>query len=245
MSLWNINDVPKLNAGTRLPFIASFSCLYGYFINMASDYPALAERHLLQQARGSIGGLGPSGKHVGGALVTMNQGLTKILFQDRIATMGDAVDAARLYYWKNTESYLDVIDTSVLFGDPALKLRLPVLPPVAPDVGIAYGVSGGVDLGWPHLEPDATYQVWRGAGPYFDPDVEGEGVQVGTVDAETAGYAPDDPAGFTDDGAAGGVQVVGDADHGFFWVVRGANWRGASPNSNRVGEFDFALVPGQ
>ena len=84
-----------------------------------------------------------------------------------------------------------------------------------------------------------SYQVWRGTSPYFT-----EGVQVGAVDALAGGYAVGDPVGFTDDGTVGPVQVVGDAANNYFWVVRGANWRGASGDSNRAGEFDFALVRG-
>ncbi len=244
--IWNHRDVPTLAPNSTLPFVAAYSCWEGYFHNIDLNYYALAERHLLQAGAGSIGGLSPSGLHLGEALRVLDQGLTKSFFQDRIAATGDAVDAARSYYYANTSSvWHDVIDTSILFGDPALKLRLPVPLPVAPDVDITHSTSEGVDLSWPHLEPDATYQVWRGASPYFDPDVEGEGVQVGTVDAKVAGYAPADPAGFNDDGAVGIVQVVGDADNNYFWVVRGANWRGVSDNSNRVGEFDFALVRGQ
>ncbi len=35
------------------------------------------------------------------------------------------MDAAKLYYFGHSGSFQDVIDTSILFGDPALKLRLP------------------------------------------------------------------------------------------------------------------------
>lgn len=243
-SLWNILDVPTLAPNSTLPFVAAYSCWEGYFHNIGSNYPALAERHLLQAGAGSIGGLSPSGLHLGEALRVLDQGLTKSFFQDRIAATGDAVDAARSYYYANTDSsWHDVIDTSILFGDPALKLRLPVPPPVAPDVDIAHSASEGVDLSWPHLEPDATYEIWRGASPYFDP--EDAGIQVGTVDAQAAGVSAGDEVHFDDDGAVGPVQVVGNVDNNYYWVVRGANWRGVSPDSNRVGEFDFALVRGQ
>jgi len=61
------------------------------------------------------------------------------------------------------------------------------------------------------------------------------------------GAAHDQELVYLDDGATPlpAVEVIGDVAHQYFWVVRGANDNGVSDNSNRVGEFDFALVPGQ
>ncbi len=246
--IWNTFDPANLNANTRLPFVAAYSCVEGYFINIDSNSAPLSmvlgEQHLLQQGRGGIAGLSPSGKHVGSALTILDQGLTKAFFQDRIAAVGDAVDAARRYYFANSLSSLDVLDTSILFGDPALKLRLPLPPPVAPNVGIGRGAGSSADLRWSHLEPDTSYDVWRGASPYFDP--ASQGTKAGSVDASGAGYLVGATVTFNDSGA-GAVPppvVIGDPATNYYWVVRGANWRGVSPNSNRVGEFDFALTPG-
>ncbi len=245
--IWNTFDPANLNSNTRLPFVAAFSCLEGYFINIDTNLAysmVLAEQHLLQQGRGSVGGLSPSGKHIGSALSILDQGLTKSFFQDRIKPTGDGVDAARLYYFANASAWLDVLDTSILFGDPALKLRLPLPPPVPPVVAIAAGAANAVDLTWSHVEPDTSYQVWRGTAPYFDSSLEG--VQVGSVDALAGGYGIGATVLFSDNGAlpAPPVTVLGYPNTNYFWIVRGANWRGVSAESNRAGEFDFALVPG-
>ncbi len=124
VSMFNsVYDVPALNANTVWPFTTAYSCLTGYFIQ---DLQSLAEALTsLSAERGSVADFSPTGLHVGAALLTLNQGLVKAVFQDRIGRVGDAMNAGKLFYWQQASSYLDVIDTSMLFGDPALKLRLP------------------------------------------------------------------------------------------------------------------------
>lgn len=39
-------------------------------------------------------------------------------------------------------------------------------------------------------------------------------------------------------------KIIGDPAINYYWVVRGQSLDGVSGNSNRVGEFDFALVAG-
>ncbi len=84
-------------------------------------------------------------------------------------------------------------------------------------------------LSWPHLSPNQKYQVWRDAAPYFDPGL-GEGTLLSTLDAVAGTMIYPDP------GRAG--------DPPDFYLVRG--WVVGEPSgpSNRVGEFSFALTPG-
>lgn len=126
-SMFNIFDPPALVANDAWPFSTTYACWTGYFINLftTGSGQALGEVLLLTPQRGSVADLSPSGLHVGEALVTLNRGLTLAVFQQRIARAGAAADAARLYYFTHASSFQDVIDTSVFFGDPALKLRLP------------------------------------------------------------------------------------------------------------------------
>ncbi len=129
VSMFNsVHDVPALNPNTVWPFTVAYSCLTGYFIQ---DAQSLAEALTsLSANRGSVADLSPSGLHVGDALLLLNRGMIKAVFQDRVARVGDAVNAGKLFYWRYASTFLDVIDTSVLFGDPALTLRLPThFPP--------------------------------------------------------------------------------------------------------------------
>ena len=52
--------------------------------------------------------------------------MAKAIYQDRVVRVGEAVDAGKAYFYANSGGWwYDVIDTSVLFADPALRLRLP------------------------------------------------------------------------------------------------------------------------
>ena len=127
VSMFNIFDPPALAANDVWPFTVSYTCWTGYFINLlpTGNGQSLAETLLLTPQRGSVADLSPSGLHVGSALLTFNRGLVEAQFQQRIARVGQAVDEARYYYYGHAGVFHDVIDTMVLFGDPALKLRLP------------------------------------------------------------------------------------------------------------------------
>ncbi len=226
-------DVPVLDANTAWPITFAYTCWTGYFVNMhklaSYDYmdETLGESLILTSQRGSVADLSPSGQHVGGALVTLNQGITQAIFQDAVDRMGQAVDAGKLYYWSQTPPYPDVIDTSILFGDPATRLRLPPLISAARDIGNVTKIS------WKHVSQYTTYQVWRSTRPYFSPyDVDAE--QIGAV----SGPFSEDVVFHDNPGAIGNVET------NYFYIVRGINAAGMAGISNRVGEFDFALVPG-
>lgn len=244
VSMWNLFDPPTLNPNNWMPFTVHLSCWTGYFIITDSPYgngQTVAENMVVTGGRSSVVDLAPSGLHLGSALSILDEGLTLAIFRDRVRPAGDAVNAAKLTYFANSAAWHDVIDTEILFGDPALRLRVPVTPPTAPEIAIA-AKDAAATLSWPHVMDSAQYEVWRDTAPYFTPAAEG--VQVGTVDAGFVGRG----AAFTfEDGGAlppPEVQIIGDATTNYFWVARSRNGDGASALSNRVGEFDFSLTPG-
>jgi hypothetical protein len=128
-SMYNVYDPPAMASNTVWPFSLAYACLSGYFVNAQnastspySWYQSLGETLLVTANRGAVADLSPSGYHIGDALLVLNQGMTKAVFQDRIDRAGLAVSAGKLYYYTHAGSYYDVIDTSIFFGDPALRL---------------------------------------------------------------------------------------------------------------------------
>ena len=226
------------------PFSADYSCWSGYFMNLdnfSGDYRSMAEAALLDPTRGAIAASAPSGLHSGAALITLNQGLVKAVFQDRIQPAGAAMNAAKAYYYANAGTSFDVIDTTIFFGDPALTLRLPPGSAAAP--GLSVGKNGtAASLSWSNQPNAQSYDILRGLTPYFDPNVTGS--LVTTVSASVAGQGATitlDDSGTTPPPP---VQVIGDPAQNYFWVIRSRSSTGVSAPSNRVGEFDFQLVPG-
>lgn len=241
--IYNYLDPPTLNANTMLPLTVVYSCWDGYFIDLDNDYQVLGAMHAMQTGRAAIADLSPTGLHIGSALLNLNEGLVLSLFRDRIRPVGDATVQAKVYYFGATSAWHDVIDTQMLFGDPALRLRVPATPPTSPTVAVEAKGADAV-LSWSHQLDSSQYEVWRGTAPYFDPDAA-EGDLVSTVDAGFV--AAGASFQFTDDGTnpPPPVQIIGDPDTNYFWVLRSRNRDAASGLSNRVGEFDFALVAGE
>ncbi len=106
--------------------------------------------------------------------------------------------------------------------------------PVAPVLTINLA-GNAIPLSWAENAANQSYEVWRSAAPYFSP---------GAAGAEILANAPTDCTHsggvFTcvDPGAAGNP-----AAHRFY-LVRAGNGTNAAADSIRVGEFDFALQPG-
>lgn len=129
--VWELNDPPTLTENTVWPFTTHFSCWSGYFINVApsaqygNSDQSLGEAMLLAPKRGSLADFSPTGKREGPALAGLNEALVKAIFVDRIDRVGKATDAARLSYFLSDAGEVDLIDTHVLLGDPATRLRLP------------------------------------------------------------------------------------------------------------------------
>ena len=120
-----------------------------------------------------------------------------------------------------------MIDTSILFGDPATRLRLP------PSISAAADTGSVVKISWKHVSQYTSYQVYRSLRPYFNPDdadAELAGTVVGPFSTDVVFYD--------------NLGKIKDPDLNYFYVVRGVNAFNATAVSNRTGEFDFALMPG-
>lgn len=149
---------------------------------------------------------------------------------------------------------------AVAFGMGAMLLGLgsarvrawPLEPSSAPEPPFISITRAGANakLNWEHVLESQNYEVWRSDGlPYFDPAAS-QGNRIADLPAGAYGagsiveYIDDGIDRYAADGTVGPVTVIGDDAHNYFWVVRGRNGDGASEPSNRVGEFDFAVVQG-
>jgi len=115
--------------------------------------------------------------------------------------------------------------------DPALARPAAITDLAATQSGV------NCQLNWTAITQDmaghsisgVTYDVYRVLNaPYFTPD---SGNRIATGLTSTTFTDPD-------------TTVFGDPDRNAFYVVRAVNTYGQSDDSNRVGTFNFALVPG-
>jgi hypothetical protein len=131
--MFDILDPATLNPTAQMPFVAHYGCWSGYFIGIQGsplynrNEQSLGEVMTLTPGRAAIADLSPTGLHLGSALLDLNRGLVKAVFQDGVLRVGEAVDAGKLHFYQSGSPWHDLIDTTVLFGDPAVQLRVPQL----------------------------------------------------------------------------------------------------------------------
>jgi hypothetical protein len=105
-------------------------------------------------------------------------------------------------------------------------------PPVVPALTIR---RGGNDVGllWTHNPANrGGYEIWWGTSPYFAPGTSG-------VFSDTIAAPLSSTTVYTHTGA------LGDVNTHHMYLVRSINSMGdRSDNSNRVGEFEFRIIPG-
>ena len=107
-----------LNNGGRLPFVVAMNCLNGFFHDVYTQ--SLASALMLSRNGGAVAVWASSGLTAPTPQFQMDQALVKTLFTPPGISIGDAVLLA-----KSTIADRDVRRTFILFGDPAMRLKLP------------------------------------------------------------------------------------------------------------------------
>ena len=110
--------------------------------------------------------------------------------------------------------YAEILSVCILHGP---------LSPVAPNLSATR--NSGVSLSWTRYDDVCGYEVHRSQSPYFSPSAATLVVRV----VQNAGFSS--------------YVGVGDPNNNYFYVVRSLTGSD-SPASNTLGEFDFALIPG-
>jgi hypothetical protein len=128
--LFERDDYVLLFNEDRLPFFSPMTCLEGYYINpplLGGDPGSLGETVVRELGRGAVASWSPTGLGVATGHDVLQKGLFQAIFQDGVIQIGPATTQAKLYLYANAAMYDELIETYVLFGDPATKLQV-ILP---------------------------------------------------------------------------------------------------------------------
>jgi len=112
-------DVTTLHQEGRLPLVVVWACLSGYFIHPRVE--SLGETLLLVRGKGAIAALVPTGETMAADQKLLARALFRHLFTS--PTVGEAVLYAKRELDPAQPGLREVIATSVLLGDPALRLK--------------------------------------------------------------------------------------------------------------------------
>ncbi|MBN1978812.1 MAG: hypothetical protein JW918_15550 [Anaerolineae bacterium] len=128
--LFELNSIATLTNSGRQPFMIPMTCMEGYFVIPSStnrDYSSLGEAIVRASGKGAIASWSPTGLGVALGHDYLNKGLFEAIFLDNVTVrLGPATTQGKLFLYSSTGSYGDLLDTYVLFGDPALELNVVV-----------------------------------------------------------------------------------------------------------------------
>lgn len=159
------------NAG-RLPFVVNLSCLTGYFLYpeggwfAADAWRSLAEGWLRPTASGAVAAFMPTGMTDTVGQQILGNALYEAIFLLDRRTLGEAVAYAKEQLLANGGSaHAETADTFLLFGDPAMNLKVP-LPRRPGPPAAARAADGTVQLTWSASldadgRPVSGYHVFR------------------------------------------------------------------------------------
>jgi len=123
--LLNITQVGQLANAPYYPVVAAMTCYEGYYIQPQADWRlySQAETYLRAAGKGWVASWSPTGLGVATGHDSLDRGFFQAVFLDDERQLGPATLAGKLRLWA-TGYNLDLLDTYLLFGDPALEMPL-------------------------------------------------------------------------------------------------------------------------
>ncbi len=155
-------DVPALANGRKTPVILAMTCLDGYFHfpqPTADGLDCMAELLTRAADKGAVASWSPTGKGISTGHGYLDRGFFEAKFQTGQRTLGEGTAAGKLKLW-TTGANLDLLDTYLLFGDPAMRML--------PDEGLAGDVNGDCAVDIVDIMLVANHWNTRPGDPDYD-----------------------------------------------------------------------------
>lgn len=121
--LFTTADTADLDNGDRLSIMVNMTCLTGLFTHPTTN--SLAESLLWHPDGGAVAVLAPTSLTLPGNQSFLSSALVTELLEERAPTLGQAVLAAQWEVPLDSSGAKDVLNTFLLFGDPALRVAYP------------------------------------------------------------------------------------------------------------------------
>ncbi|MEM7132617.1 MAG: C25 family cysteine peptidase [Chloroflexota bacterium] len=130
--LLTLNSVEQLQNADRLPIMLPMTCLEGFFHEAQADSDSFGESIVRMSDIGAVASWSPTGFGLASGHDYLERGLFLAVFHQDIYQLGAATTFGKMYLVANAPpgKYEDLIDTFVLFGDPALGIRVANSQPV-------------------------------------------------------------------------------------------------------------------
>jgi hypothetical protein len=169
-NIFNTSDVDLLTNSGMYPLFVGMGCLSGHFVYPEDwNYPSLAEALLRAEDKGAAAAFMSTGLTTTEGQHILDTALVDAIFNQDVRVLGQAVSSAKQILMANGGSlYEEVYETFLLFGDPAMTLRVPL--PLRPEGLRAQGNGNAVELNWNQATDCnggevAGYNLYRGTTP--------------------------------------------------------------------------------
>jgi len=118
-----VANINSLDNQGKYPIVLSMTCWDGYYIypNNNVNYKSLAEELTKVAQKGAIAAWSPTGISVARGHEYLDRGFFDAIFALGMTNLGQATSNGKLYLWA-TGAYLELLNTYLLFGDPASRV---------------------------------------------------------------------------------------------------------------------------
>lgn len=124
-SILKASDVAGFTNHGKYPIVLAMSCAEGMFHfphPLGSYQESMAEVITKASSKGAVASWSPAGWGLATGHDVLDQGFVRAALRNRVRTLSQATTAGLVKLW-STGDFLDLIDTYMIFGDPALVLR--------------------------------------------------------------------------------------------------------------------------
>jgi hypothetical protein len=164
--LFKAADVAGLSNLGKYPVFLPMTCRDGYYIYPFSSNACIAEVVTRADGKGAVASWSPTGMGNASEHDFLDRGFFSAVFYDPDGqiTLGEATTAGLLNLWA-TGTGLDLLDTYLLFGDPATLMALPHGTAVELVEFEATALCGSVELEWETASEvdNAGFNLYRAA----------------------------------------------------------------------------------
>ncbi len=119
------NDQTRMTNTGMYPVFLPMTCLEGDFINPGSTLQSFGETVVRLPNAGAVASWSPTGKGVAQGHDVIYDAFYAAIFEHGITEIGPATTYAKQVMYDSTSLFKDLIDSYILFGDPATPLALP------------------------------------------------------------------------------------------------------------------------
>jgi hypothetical protein len=135
-------DVDDLQNGSKYPLVVAMTCLNGYFVEAFEGWDSLAEVLMKVADKGAVAVFTSTGMTTPEEQALLERGIFEGLFEQGKRRLGEAISYGKRNLLANTQTAGGAVKTFLLFGDPAMEMK--VQPDAATAEGsVSPGGSGG------------------------------------------------------------------------------------------------------